>query len=189
MQTKTIFAASLLGGLAAAAPWHGSPKPKVPKPFELLAVGCDPIQFAGFNAAKSSLFLELPQQGATCDTQADSFATFRLTKETELYLYSTENPPQKIYVDRSGMGQGKVGYVTGAEPPPKNAETKGWKIDESGNLTLDGAGFIACPHSIEGAWSVWVSAGVANPGGNKKCLGFSAQVSEATDPKSCLYTS
>ncbi len=62
-------------------------------------------------------------------------------------------------------------------------------IDKSGDLTLDGAGFIACPGSIDDSWSVWVSAGVEKPAGQEGCLGFSARAVEVKDPNSCSYTS
>lgn len=174
--------------------------------FGLLALrSASDIHFSSFNAAKSSIFLKLPDQGASCDKDSDGTATFYL-QDGGLYLYSTENPPQQIFVDRSGMGmfsyhisflnsdnnpllgQGKLGYITGAQSPPRNGELTGWTLDENDDLTLDGASFIACPNSIEGSWSVWVSAGVAQPAGNSGCLGLSARASFITEPNSCLYT-
>ncbi|KAI0909602.1 hypothetical protein F4824DRAFT_457789 [Ustulina deusta] len=165
------------------------------KPFGLLALrSASPIHFAQFDAALSSIFLSLPSQNATCDdgtqpTTADS-ATFSLSEDGGLYLYAASATPQQLFVDRSGMGQGKLGYTTGAQPAPLNGERAAFAIDESGDLTFNGAGFIACPNSIDGAWSVWVSAGVSNPGGNSDCLGLSARTVEVADaPNSCIYTS
>lgn len=86
-------------------------------------------------------------------------------------------------------GQGNLGYTTGAQPPPRNGERTGWVLDEVGDLTLNGAGFIACPNSIDGAWSLWVSAGVNQPGGNEGCLSISARATEVKNPDSCVYTS
>ncbi|KAJ4317221.1 hypothetical protein N0V84_007440 [Fusarium piperis] len=188
MQFKTLLALPVLSGLAAAAP--AADAAKAPGPFQVLALrsGSD-IHFATVNAAKSSLFLKLPNSSAACDSNSDSSATFSLTKDGELYLYSTDNPPQQVFVDRSGMGQGKIGYTTGAQLPPKNGELKGWSIDEDGNLSLKGAGLLACPNSAEGAWSVWVSTGVANPGGNEGCVEFSARTTEVEKPISRTYTS
>ncbi|KAF4461293.1 cell wall [Fusarium albosuccineum] len=190
MQVKTLLAIPFLSGLVAAMPAAESAKAaKTHKPFEVLALrSASDIHFASVSAAKGSLFLKLPKQGASCHRKSDGYATFRLTKDGELYLYSTDNPPQQVYADRSGMGQGKVGYVTGAQPPPKNGELKGWEIDKTGNLSLDGASLLACPNSIHDAWSIWVSSGVANPGGNKNCLGFSARTTKVKKPNSCLYT-
>ena len=54
-------------------------------------------------------------------------------------------------VDRSGMGMGNIGFSTGAEPLPRNAETKGWAVDAGGNLNFDGIGFLACP-SFKGSY-------------------------------------
>ena len=87
-----------------------------------------------------------------------------------------------------GTGQGKLGYTTGAQPGPRNGERETFAVDDNDNLTFNGAGFIACPNAIDGAWSVWVNAGVANPGGNKDCLGFTARAVENEDPNSCVYT-
>ncbi|KAM5346154.1 hypothetical protein ACJ41O_009159 [Fusarium nematophilum] len=189
MQFKNLL---FLSGLAAAAPAANTTYPEAPaatpSAFEILALrSASEIHFATANAAKSSIFLKLPDQGATCDSESDGSATFYL-KDGELHLYSTDNPPQQLYADRSGMGQGKLGYVTGAQPPPRNAELTGWELDESGNLSLDGAGLIACPGSIDDAWSVWVSAGISNPAGNENCLGFSARAVEVKEPNSCKYT-
>jgi len=146
------------------------------------------IQYAGFQAAKSSIFVELPDQGAGCDRGFDGPAVFTLTSAGELYLY-TDNPPQQLFADRSGMGQGKLGYVTGAEPLGRNWETTGFQIDSNDHLTLNGAGFIACPNSIDGAWSIWVNAGVANPAGNSDCVGIAARVIKTEEPAKCMYTS
>lgn len=88
----------------------------------------------------------------------------------------------------SSSGQGVVKYVTGAEPGPRNGERTGWEIDDAGNLTLDGASFLACPGSIDDAWSIWISAGVEKPAGQEGCLGFSARTVPVEEPISCLYS-
>ncbi|KAH6880784.1 hypothetical protein B0T10DRAFT_495237 [Thelonectria olida] len=192
MQFKTLAAQLAVVGLASALPQPSATQSATPvatpSAFSILTLrsGSD-IHFNNFNAALSSIFLQLPKSNATCDAESDGAATFYL-KDGELHLYSTENPPQKLYADRSGMGQGKLGYVTGAQPAPRNGELTGWGLDESGNLNLNGAGFLACPNSIEDSWSVWVNAGVSEPAGNSGCLGFSARAVEVTEPNSCLYT-
>ncbi|GJC93348.1 cell wall protein PhiA [Colletotrichum higginsianum] len=116
-------------------------------------------------------------------------ATFYLSDDGGLYLYAASATPQQLYADRSGMGQGKLGYTTGAQPAPRNGERTGWTIDQYGDLTLDGAGFLACPGSIENSWAVWVSSGVANPAGYTGCLGVSVRAVEVKEPSSCVYTS
>ncbi|KAF4950913.1 hypothetical protein FSARC_13049 [Fusarium sarcochroum] len=186
MQVKAILLTPLLAaGIVSAAPQKSTK-------FEALALrSASEIHFAGLQATKSHLSLNVKSQGASCDAgKKENQATFNLV-DGELYLYKTDNPPQQLYVDRSGMGQGIIGYTTGAEPAPKNAERKGWKIDKDGNLTFGGNGFIACPNSKKsgGSYSVWASAGVSNPGGNKNCLGFSARTAEIKKPVGCLYTS
>ncbi|KAI0403979.1 hypothetical protein F4802DRAFT_569259 [Xylaria palmicola] len=163
--------------------------------FGLMALrSASPIHFAQFGAAHNSIFLNLPAQNATCHegdqpTTAD-YATFTLGEDGSLYLYAEEGVPrQQLFVDRSGMGQGKLGYTTGDQSGPRNGERTAFAVDEYGDVSFNGAGFIACPNSIDGAWSVWVSAGVTNPGGNSDCLGLAARaVKIAGTPKSCEYT-
>ncbi|KAK1673435.1 cell wall protein PhiA [Colletotrichum godetiae] len=160
--------------------------------FQLMALrSASEVHFSTFQAAKSSIFLQLPNQNATCDsTEDDDSATFYLNQDDGgLYLYAASATPQQLYADRSGMGQGKLGYTTGAQPAPRNGERSGWKVDQYGDLTLDGASFLACPNSIEDSWSVWVSSGVANPAGNSDCLGIAVRAVQITDPNSCSYTS
>ncbi|WYZ38512.1 hypothetical protein EsH8_III_000426 [Colletotrichum jinshuiense] len=157
--------------------------------FQLMALrSASPVHFSRFQAAKSSIFLQLPSQNATCDAEDTGAATFYL-KDGGLYLYAASATPQQLYADRSGMGQGKLGYTTGAQPAPRNGERTGFTLDQYGDLTLDGASFLACPNSIEGSWAVWVSAGVANPAGNTGCLGVAVRAVEVAEPNSCSYTS
>ncbi|KAI3317168.1 hypothetical protein HD806DRAFT_515644 [Xylariaceae sp. AK1471] len=162
--------------------------------FGLIALrSASPIHFASFDAALSSIFLNLPSQNATCNDGAKpttpDYATFTLSEEGGLYLYGDSTTPQQLYADRSGMGQGRFGYTTGDQHGPRNGERTTFAIDENSELALNGAGFIACPNSIDGAWSVWVDAGVANPGGNSGCLGLAARAFKVADaPNSCLYT-
>lgn len=157
--------------------------------FQLMALRSgSEIHFAPFSAAKNSVFLDLPSQNATCADGPEDRATFFL-RNGGLYLYGDPATEQQLYADRSGMGQGKFGYTTGTEPPPRNAEETGWVLDEANNLSLNGTGLIACPNSIDGAWSVWVYAGIDQPAGNSDCVGFSARAVQIDEPNSCLYTS
>ncbi|PKS12415.1 hypothetical protein jhhlp_000621 [Lomentospora prolificans] len=157
--------------------------------FNLMALrSASAIHFANFNAALSSVFLRLPEQNATCNSESDGSATFYL-KDGGLYLYDDNSAdPQQLFVDRSGMGQGKFGYTTGSQAAPRNSERETFELDEYDDLTFNGAGFLACPSSIGGAFSVWVSAGVENPGGNEGCLGMSVRAVKNDDPNSCVYT-
>ncbi|KAG5664952.1 hypothetical protein KAF25_008686 [Fusarium avenaceum] len=181
MQFKTLFTASLLSGLALAAP---SEKAKTcdEKVFDLVALrsGSD-IHFTRFSASLGGFQLGLPEdkQKATCKGNAHGIANFRL-KDGELYLYSTDKKQQKVYTDRSGMGQGVLQYSSDGNVS-KNGESKGWKIDKSGNLVFgtDNAGFIACPNGPSDSWNVWIYTGRDRPGySEKECLGFSARVDE-----------
>jgi hypothetical protein len=76
--------------------------------FQIMALrSASPIHFARFNAAQSSLFLNLPNQDAHCySQQGNEAAVFQHNKEDKtLWLYATGNPRQQVYVDRSGMGK------------------------------------------------------------------------------------
>lgn len=85
-------------------------------------------------------------------------------------------------------GQGVVRYVTGDQALPRYAEIKGWATDKDKNLNFKGEGFVACPHSIDGSWSLWLDVGLSQPGGNKDCLGFTARELENKKPVGCKYT-
>ncbi|KAF6825240.1 cell wall protein PhiA [Colletotrichum musicola] len=202
MQFKTLAALSLATAASAlptfTAVTNGTTNGTAPglpadAKFQLMALrSASPVHFSKFQAALSSVFLQLPSQNATCDDReavaASEAATFYL-QDGGLYLYAASATPQQLYADRSGMGQGKLGYTTGAQPAPRNAERTGWAVDSFGDLTLDGAGFLACPNSIENSWSVWVSAGVSQPAGNADCLGVSVRAVQVSEPNSCSYTS
>ncbi|KAJ4251006.1 hypothetical protein NW762_011656 [Fusarium torreyae] len=202
MQFKTLFTASLLSGLAVAAPTEepcttptasqasGSAAPKA---FGLIALrSASDIHFARFSASKGGFLLNLPEgkQGADCDGESDGYATFSLNADGELLLYSTGEEQQRAYTDRSGMGQGVLQYNNNGQGLPRNAETKPWKIDESGNLVFDNSGgFVACPNGPDNSWNVWVATGIERPGySEKNCTGFSARVGEITKPVSCTYS-
>ncbi|KAG2419933.1 hypothetical protein HFD88_004730 [Aspergillus terreus] len=185
MQLKNFLLATSAVASAAALPAAESAQSEA---FGVVAIhsGSD-VQYASFNAAKSSIFAGLPNQNASCDRPDETSATFYIDNGA-LWLYSNSNPPQEVYIDRSGMGQGKIGYTTGAQPAPRNGERKGWAITAENHLQFDGSDLIACPNSIDGAWSIWANAGVANPGGNEGCVSIAARVEKTNKPNSCLYT-
>ncbi|RDW68692.1 cell wall protein PhiA [Aspergillus mulundensis] len=182
MKFTSVAAVASLAAAASAAP-------STPETFGLVAIRSgDAVQYSGFNAAKGSLFAGLPKQNATCEGTDDGFATFYI-KDGGLYLYGTDET-QQFYVDRSGMGQGKIGYTTGdSSSAPRNGELTGWSIDKNNHLVFDGSSPIACPNSIDGAYSIWASAGVANPAGNSDCVGIAARVEKSDSPVACTYSS
>lgn len=96
-------------------------------------------------------------------------------------------PPQQLYVDRSGMGQGVTGYTTGAQPAPKNGERKGFSISEKGYLVFDGMSPKACP-SFDGAYSLWFTD-LEKPAYQDGCLGVALRAIKADEPNSCTYSS
>lgn len=100
MKTSTIVNVLVAAGFATAAPTTGQPAK-----FTVMSLrSASPVHFGKISAAQSNLFLHLPSQNATCNSQPKYDATFYI-KDTELFLYTPPNAPsQKVYVDRSGMG-------------------------------------------------------------------------------------
>ncbi|PYH42971.1 cell wall protein PhiA [Aspergillus saccharolyticus JOP 1030-1] len=184
MQLKTIVLAASAAATAAALPATDSSSSET---FGVISIHSgSAVQYQPFTAAKSSLFAGLPSQNASCARPAEQSATFYI-QDGALYLYDESATPQEFYVDRSGMGQGKIGYTTGAQPAPQNAERQGWAIDSNNHLQFAGNDLTACPNSIDGAWSIW-AAGVTNPAGNSDCVGIAARVEKTSDPNGCKYT-
>ncbi|RSL69687.1 hypothetical protein CEP54_002238 [Fusarium duplospermum] len=184
MQIKTLLLTPLLAaGIVSAAPQQPT------NTFELLALrNGSPIHFSGVQASESRLTLKKAKQGASCTAgPADNHAIFELIGEN-LFLYDKPRR-QQMWVDRSGMGQGILGYTTGAQPLGKNFEQTGWKVDKNGNLNFKGSGLIACPSSQKnGPWSIWVSVGINQPGGNKGCVPFTARAIKNSKPTGCEYS-
>lgn len=208
MQFKNLALAASIVATAAAAPAADStsapaatpsstPATDAPHFFGVIAIHSGSgVQNAGFSAAKGSLIAGLQNKSNSC--QETSF----YINDGVLNIYDDTARPQEIYVDRSGMGtwclppiaqecapqadnitgQGKIGYTVGVEPAPKNAERKGWAIKD-GHLEFDGSSLIACPGAD--GYSIWASSGVANPGGNKDCIGIAAHVVGTKEPKPC----
>lgn len=147
-----------------------------------------PIQFGIIQAANNGLYVNTPQQNASCGVE-HNYASFQLSNGT-LNLY-TAPPYQTMYVDRSGMGQGLIQYTTGVQPAPKYAERNGWVINKDSQLvwrdaTGHDANFQACAPATGGGYSVWLS-GMPNPAGYSDCIPFSAlAIKEDSNP--CLYT-
>ncbi|KAI1431305.1 hypothetical protein GGR50DRAFT_87362 [Xylaria sp. CBS 124048] len=146
------------------------------------------IHQAPFQAALNSVFLNLPAQNATCQRDTNT-ATFILEPPGKgaLYLYNSDALSQQLYVDRSGMGQGKFGWTTGDSRGPRYSERVSFSVDSYDFLTFRGHKFIACPNGFEGAWSVWLDVGILNPGFNQGCEPIEVQAIPTGDPDSCVY--
>ncbi|RAL11772.1 cell wall protein PhiA [Aspergillus homomorphus CBS 101889] len=186
MQLKSIVLAASAAATAAALPATDCNQSET---FGVVSIHSgSAVQYEPFNAAKSSLFAGLSSQNASCARPKEQFATFYIN-DGALYLYDKSATPQEFFVDRSGMGQGKIGYTTGAQPAPKNSERQGWSINSDNHLQFGGKDLIACPNSIDGAWSIWAETGVSNPAGNSDCVGIAARVEKTNDPNGCKYTS
>lgn len=82
---------------------------------------------------------------------------------------------------------GNIGYVTGAQPIGRNAETKGWAIGTNNELQFDGTGIQACPGAIDGGWSIWLQ-GLDKPGWNENCTTVAGTAIKTDNPISCRYT-
>ncbi|CAJ0544446.1 Ff.00g036210.m01.CDS01 [Fusarium sp. VM40] len=185
MQFKNIILTPLVAaGIASAAP---NPDVEV---FQAVALrSASAVHHASLQASNNSLFLNLKDQGASCDRGVkEDAATFSIDKKTgEVLLYSTSNPRQQLFTDRSGMGQGVLQYRTGAQPLCTRCEETRWAINEDGHLQYDGEDFRACPLE-DGSYSVRINTGVDNPAGNKDCIPFSLITSKVAEPVGCLYT-
>ncbi|RHZ62638.1 hypothetical protein CDV55_107080 [Aspergillus turcosus] len=183
MQLKNFILAASAAATASAA---ACPAPSS-KYFSVVAIhsGSD-VQYKPFNAAVGSILAGLKSQNATCDSPDQQYATFYL-QDGSLNLYSTSTT-QEIYVDASGMGEGVIQYTTGGQGIPAGVSLNGWAINDENLLQWNNKSLIACPNSIDGAWSIWADAGVANPGGNTDCVSIAARVEEVFNPNSCVYT-
>lgn len=103
MQIKNVMFAGSLAATAAALPGACTPQ-STTTTFNLVAIHSgSAVQYASFNAAKSSIFAGLASQNASCARPEEQVATFYLNNGA-LYLYEQSATPQELYVDRSGMG-------------------------------------------------------------------------------------
>jgi hypothetical protein len=190
---------------AAAAAADNSTSPFGPKPtgndvFRLMTVRSgSAIQYANVQAKNGGFVIGSPSQNSSCAVGGTqtllpdiNYASFSIdTEDGGLYLY-TDNPPHQAFVDRSGMGQGVIGYTTGVQPIGKNQQRGPWKITDENNLVWAGGadgdiGFQACPDALGGGYSLWL-AGAVNPGGNKDCVGINVKAIKEDQPIKCLYT-
>jgi hypothetical protein len=121
MYANALSTLALFAGISMAAPYSSNPtatasysatssaaasSTAIPSDakFGLMALrSASPVHFAQFDAALSSVFLNLPAQNATCDSGEADSATFYL-QDGGLYLYAASATPQQLYADRSGMG-------------------------------------------------------------------------------------
>lgn len=184
---SNILAIVAFLGLASAAPQLKQRATIVPyDKFSLTAIHSGAsVHLSTFQANLGNIVAGKDDQDAECDSETNT-ATFYLGDDGSLNLYSTDAPFQAAYVDASGMGQGKFGYVTGAQPPPTNAQQGNFTIDDSSNLQFNGNSFIACPYS-EG-YSIWANAGVDNPAGNENCTSIAVLATKLDNPISCQYS-
>ncbi|KAF2685626.1 cell wall protein PhiA [Lentithecium fluviatile CBS 122367] len=186
MQFTTAFLASAAALTASALPQSiVTPIPADAKFGVITIRSGSPIHNQALQAARNSLLVGAKSQNASCDADTN-FATFYINDE-ELFLYAASATPQTIFVDRSGMGMGKIGYVTGAEPLGRNWETRGWAIGANNELQFDGTGIQACPGAIDGSWSIWLQ-GLEKPGWNENCTTVAGTAIKTDNPIGCLYT-
>ncbi|PSR80087.1 cell wall protein PhiA [Coniella lustricola] len=183
----TIFA---LAGAASAAPQIQSRQTiTTDDVFGLVALRSgSPVHFQSLQAQQSSFLSGLPSQNASCDVAGENFASFTLSSDGALSLYSTSAPYQEAFVDASGMGQGVWRYTTGAEPMVANGQRTAFYLDESNDLYFNNHSFIACPY-LNGSYSFSVDVGSATPFGNEDCLSVSLRAVKSSTPVGCLYTS
>jgi hypothetical protein len=165
-------------------------KPSTGDVFRLMSLRTGtPIQFGNVQAVKGGLSINAPKQNSSCTDPEANYASFFLTEEGDLYLY-TSNPPLQAYVDRSGMGQGVLQFTTGVQPIGRNQERGPFKVNDESNLVFAAAngvvGFQACPGAAENGYSVWLS-GVSTPAGIEGCIPFAMKALKEETPVKCLY--
>ncbi|KAG6027252.1 hypothetical protein E4U41_000995 [Claviceps citrina] len=185
MKFSAVFVSSaVMAGFALAVPTTNQ---VLTKGFDIVALrAASPIHEAHMSAARKGLLLNLPKQNATCKSTTKNWATFHL-EGSKLFLYSDDPEQQQLlFTDRSGMGQGLLGYVNAGDGLPRNAEVDGWSVDANGVLTFDGAGLQACPGATDGAWRVWLD-GLDRPGFSDGCVHFVARTVPLLCPASCHY--
>ncbi|KAF2757556.1 hypothetical protein EJ05DRAFT_501087 [Pseudovirgaria hyperparasitica] len=186
MQYSTLALAAFTS-VAAALPAPQIETPCTNEPFGAVAIhsGSD-AHLQSATAWKGNLLVG-GQQDATCESPS-AYATFVIQDDTTAYLYA-DTLTQQLYVDRSGMGQGKSGYTNEGQSLPRNGEVKGWSISEDGYLVFDGMSPKACPTEvIGGSFSLWFS-NADEPGFNKNCTGVALRAVKADSPVSCIYSS
>lgn len=92
--------------------------------------------------------------------------------------------------DRYTAGQGVIQYTTKTDDPlGGRLETKGWRVDEVGNLFFKDNGLLACPLEADQGYVVRLDVGISNPHGYKDCLGFTARTVSLEEPVPCWYSS
>jgi hypothetical protein len=161
------------------------------KPFGLLLVRSgSAIHLSSIQASQSSLFVNLADQNASCSTPTN-YATFSLNNIVlSLYNPDPKSPgAQTVFVDRSSMGQGKIGYVTaknGTLTLGRYWEIKRWNMDNQ-HLEFANGSVQACPTGLGGSWMLWLG-GVEKPAGIEGCFGVLARVVETTSPVPCQYS-
>lgn len=162
--------------------------PTLGDPFGVGAVSTNgsKIQNQQLTASAGRIFIG-GTQTPSCDRgERQDFATFVIYSDKTVYLYKTDNPPQQLWVDASGMGGGISGYTTGAQPTPKNASRGDFEIDEEGVLTFSGVGTKACPTGEEGKWTVWFTSN-EKPGFQEDCLDVTLKAYDAPARVACTY--
>lgn len=101
MKFQIGFAAIFAASQASAAPTTSTA-------FTLTASQADsPVDSLIFSAANSNLYLNLPEQNATCQHPVEGEGATFYIRDEGLYLHATKAAPQMIYADRSGMGMSK----------------------------------------------------------------------------------
>ncbi|KNG51621.1 copper amine oxidase [Stemphylium lycopersici] len=185
--TTSTVVASTLAVAAAQVNWNDT-KPAQGDAFRVMAIRSgSEFHYADVAAYKGGLSMKVDQD-SRCGDVDHQYATFFLSKEGDLYLY-TPNPPLEAYVDRSGMGQGVLQFTTGVQPIGRNQERGPFKINADSNLVFQSGseeiGFQACPNGDQG-YSIWME-GNPKPAYQEGCLPFIAKALKEDAPVKCLY--
>ncbi|GAO14150.1 uncharacterized protein UV8b_06554 [Ustilaginoidea virens] len=182
--TAAIASSILLSGSTLAAPTTTNRS----WPFIITSMGSPtPVHYGRLTAANMGFTINGSNQGAQCDKENDS-ATFQL-QGSQLFLYSANNEVQQVFVDRSGMGGGAIGYFDNTKSAPgSHFELDGWSINHKDQLVFGNSKLAACPPYEEGGvWTVRVIS-TENQAESKSCIHFDARVTPQDNPSSCIYS-
>lgn len=134
------------------------------------------------SAWKGGFTVDGQPQTADC-ARPQEYATF-VIRDREAYMYTGRNSenPQQLFTDRSGMGRGILGYLSGPHGIPENWQTGPWDLNEkTGVLSFEGANFWACPRGDWPGYKLWL--GQFEP----DCVKVKVKAEKVKKPVKCSY--
>lgn len=190
MLSKPLTFLALATTYALALPANDAPEDHPPAFGDSFGCAATGINIVNKDLTASDGFIYIGgTQSPSCEkNQRQDFATFVYQSDGTVFLYKHGNPPQQVWVDASGMGQGITGYSTGTQnPKPKNASYGKFHVDGDGKLTFNDTGAKACPTGEQGKWSVWFTQDPM-PANQEGCVSVNLKAYHAPARVACNYT-